>query len=71
MRRGDLARIVAESLGGCTVLRGNDSGELGVWANRLTERLATIPGFADVSMAVGPRELNGAITSSARPTVPA
>ncbi|MGE0665720.1 MAG: multidrug efflux RND transporter permease subunit [Sphingomonadales bacterium] len=31
------------------VLRGNDSGELGLWANRLTERLAAIPGFADVS----------------------
>jgi HAE1 family hydrophobic/amphiphilic exporter-1 len=31
------------------VLRGNDSSELGLWANRLTERLATLPGFADVS----------------------
>ncbi len=31
------------------VLRGNDSQELGVWANRLTEKLATVPGFADVS----------------------
>ncbi len=31
------------------VLRGNDSDQLGIWANRLTERLAAIPGFADVS----------------------
>lgn len=31
------------------VLRGNNSSELGMWANRLTERLASLPGFADVS----------------------
>ncbi|MBI1180237.1 MAG: multidrug efflux RND transporter permease subunit [Alphaproteobacteria bacterium] len=31
------------------VLRGNDSKQLGYWANRLTERLAKIPGLRDVS----------------------
>ncbi|MEN3975989.1 multidrug efflux RND transporter permease subunit [Emcibacter sp. SYSU 3D8] len=31
------------------VLRGNDSQELGIWAERLTERLARIPGLTDVS----------------------
>ncbi|MEN3951631.1 multidrug efflux RND transporter permease subunit [Iodidimonas sp. SYSU 1G8] len=31
------------------VLRGNDSDELGLWANRLTERLSQIPGLTDVS----------------------
>ncbi len=31
------------------VLRGNDSQQLGLWANRLTEKLAGIPGLTDVS----------------------
>ncbi|MEN9714349.1 MAG: hypothetical protein RLZZ164_1013 [Actinomycetota bacterium] len=49
IRRGDLARIVAESLGGCTVLLGNDS-DVGqsVLANSRDEALALLQPWLDL-----------------------